>query len=150
MSRQAPSAVVMIRPHKFRSNPDTSADNAFRTADVTEAAARAREEFDPARCAAVAGRLADDGREVIDLGPAQIADFAGDAMELTGIAGQRLLAISGRALASLTSERLSIVEASATPLPLTIAAIETGGGSVRCMLAGVHLARRSQTEGPRT
>jgi hypothetical protein len=28
-SAQAPAAVVMVRPHAFRSNPDTLLDNAF-------------------------------------------------------------------------------------------------------------------------
>lgn len=40
MSRsiQAPSAVVMVRPHRFTPNPETAADNHFQTAAATEAA----------------------------------------------------------------------------------------------------------------
>ena len=60
---QAPSAVIMIRPHHFRPNPETVADNAFQ-------------------------------------------------------------------------------QKSATLLPLDVTAIEMAGGSVRCMLAGIHLSSR--------
>ena len=45
---QAPSAVVMIRPHAFESNPETQADNAFQkntpAADRALLAQRAHEE----------------------------------------------------------------------------------------------------------
>jgi hypothetical protein len=51
MTLQAPSSVVMIRPHAFRSNPETRADNAFQTAlplSEAEIATCARAEFDAA------------------------------------------------------------------------------------------------------
>jgi hypothetical protein len=35
-----------------------------------------------------------------------------------------------------------VIERSATLLPLAVPTIELAGGSVRCMLAGIHLARR--------
>jgi len=48
---QAPSAVIMIRPHKFLANPETAADNRFQSeageASV-EIAATAKDEFDKA------------------------------------------------------------------------------------------------------
>ena len=78
---------------------------------------------------------------MIALSAAQIADFAGNAIELQGRAG-RVLALSARALRSLTPAQLNIVGQSAAPLPLDVATIELGGGSVRCMLAGIHLSRR--------
>ncbi len=37
-SIQAPSAVVMIRPHHFHPNPETAADNAFQSTDSTASA----------------------------------------------------------------------------------------------------------------
>tara|TARA_R110002074_G_scaffold127485_2_gene266577 strand:- start:1838 stop:2026 length:189 start_codon:yes stop_codon:yes gene_type:complete len=40
---QSPNAVVMIRPHNFRSNPETQGNNAFQKesiGDVAEAARR--------------------------------------------------------------------------------------------------------------
>jgi hypothetical protein len=38
-SPQAPAAVVMVRPHAFRSNPDTLGDNAFQQGGVTTSTA---------------------------------------------------------------------------------------------------------------
>ena len=50
---QAPTAVVMVRPHRFRVNSETLADNAFQAAPEGELAseaiaAAARAEFDAA------------------------------------------------------------------------------------------------------
>ncbi|OBY27275.1 citrulline utilization hydrolase CtlX [Leisingera sp. JC1] len=97
---------------------------------------------DPARRAEVAARLEETGRRVIDLTPAQIASFAGNALELTG--RRRLLALSAKALEALRPDQISVIEQSAEPLPLTIPTIETAGGSVRCMLAGIHLSPRER------
>ncbi|MBI5028463.1 MAG: amidinotransferase, partial [Actinobacteria bacterium] len=96
---------------------------------------------DPARRAEVAERLADSGRAVLELSFAQVAEFAGNAMELTGEDG-RVLALSARAAAALTPAQRAVVEESARLLPLAIPTIELAGGSVRCMLAGVHLTPR--------
>ncbi|MBV7456118.1 amidinotransferase [Acidovorax sp. sif1233] len=96
---------------------------------------------DPARREAVRERLRETGREVIELSAAQIADFAGNALELTGAQG-RVLALSSRAAASLAPAQKAVIERSARLLPLAVPTIELAGGSVRCMLAGIHLARR--------
>ncbi|SHJ22683.1 hypothetical protein SAMN05444000_10677 [Shimia gijangensis] len=97
---------------------------------------------DAERRRTVATRLEQSGRQVIHLTHAQIAEFAGNAMELTG--DRRILALSLRALRSLTTQQIRIIEKSAEPLPLDIPTIETAGGSVRCMLAGIHLTRRTE------
>jgi hypothetical protein len=89
----------------------------------------------------VVQRFEESGRQVIALSTPQIAEFAGNAIELQGRAG-RVLALSARALRSLTPAQLDIIGQSAAPLPLEVATIELGGGSVRCMLAGIHLSRR--------
>ncbi len=96
---------------------------------------------DPERRATVKARLEESGRTVIDLSHEQIAEFAGNAIELSGRDGL-VLALSSRALAALTPEQIATIEASATPLPLSVPTIETAGGSVRCMIAGIHLSRR--------
>ncbi|MBT3140487.1 amidinotransferase [Phaeobacter gallaeciensis] len=85
-------------------------------------------------------RLSESGRTVIDLSAEQIASFAGNAIELTG--NKRVLALSARALDALRPDQISIIERTAIPLPLNIPTIETAGGSVRCMIAGIHLTRR--------
>lgn len=86
-------------------------------------------------------RLADMGRKVIELSNHQIREFAGNAIELYGEQG-RLLAMSARAAASLTSEQKTDIEESAKIVALDVPTIELAGGSIRCMLAGIHLARR--------
>lgn len=96
---------------------------------------------DARRRGEVRSRLEEAGRKVIPLGAEQVAEFAGNAMELSGTAG-RVLALSERALRSLRPGQVRAIEASAAPLPLAVPAIELAGGSVRCMLAGVHLTRR--------
>jgi hypothetical protein len=96
---------------------------------------------DPARRQEIVDRLAELGREVIELSYAQIAEFAGNALELTGREG-RVLALSARAVQSLTPGQKEVIERSAKLVPLAVPTIEMAGGSVRCMLAGIHLARR--------
>lgn len=71
----------------------------------------------------------------------QIAEFAGNAIELTGQSG-RILAMSARAEASLTADQKAQIEPSARIVALPVPTIEMAGGSVRCMLAGVHLSAR--------
>ncbi len=96
---------------------------------------------DPERRSTIRSRLEESGRTVIDLSHEQIADFAGNAIELSGRDGL-LLALSSRALRALTPAQIAIIEESATPLPLSVPTIETAGGSVRCMISGIHLSRR--------
>ena len=77
----------------------------------------------------------------IALTAAQIGEFAGNALELSN-GRERLLALSNRALASLSADQVQYIERSARIVPLDVPTIELAGGSVRCMLAGIHLARR--------
>ena len=100
---------------------------------------------DPKRRNAVRERLYETGRDVIELSAWQIGEYAGNALELTGTQG-RVLAMSARAAASLTAGQRATIERSARLLPLAVPTIEQAGGSVRCMLAGVHLARRGTAE----
>lgn len=86
-------------------------------------------------------RLKNSGREIIDLSREQIASFAGNAIELQG-KNERILALSSVAYNALNPDQIEIIKKSATPLPLNIPTIEMAGGSVRCMLAGVHLTSR--------
>lgn len=96
---------------------------------------------DARRAAEVRARLEESGREVIALSTAQIAEFAGNAIELSGRDG-RLLALSQRACNSLSEAQKAVIGDSARLLPLAVPTIEMAGGSVRCMIAGIHLAPR--------
>lgn len=88
-------------------------------------------------------RLTESGREVIELSYEQIDNFAGNALELTDNTGHSLLAISQRAYDVLTDEQIETIEKHAKIVPISIPTIELAGGSVRCMLAGIHLKRRN-------
>ena len=94
-----------------------------------------------ARRREVADRVRRGERDVIDLTQDQIASFAGNAIELQGRDG-RVLALSTTALGSLTADQRRRIEAHADLLPLEIPTVELAGGSVRCMIAGVHLSAR--------
>jgi hypothetical protein len=96
---------------------------------------------DEARRREVIDRLAADDRPVISLSHEQIANFAGNAIELQTKQG-RILALSRRAEASLTADQREIIERSVRIVALDIPTIELAGGSVRCMLAGIHLDQR--------
>ncbi len=99
---------------------------------------------DTARRNMVAQRLAETGRTVIPLTAAQIGEFAGNAIELTG-ATTRILALSCRAEAALDKSQRIEIEKSAAVIALNVPTIELAGGSVRCMIAGVHLSPRPET-----
>nr|WP_295783880.1 arginine deiminase-related protein [Rhodoferax sp.] len=86
-------------------------------------------------------RLMEDGRSLIELTHAQVGEFAGNALELQGTNG-RLLAISSRALRALGADQVRVLESHVQLLPLDVPTIELAGGSVRCMLAGIHLKPR--------
>jgi len=96
---------------------------------------------DRARRDMIARRLAETGRTVIPLTEAQIGEFAGNAIELTGDKG-RILALSRRAARALDPAQIREIERSARIVPLDVPTIEHAGGSVRCMIAGVHLSPR--------
>jgi hypothetical protein len=96
---------------------------------------------DPGRRDEIAARLADGGRTVIPISREQVSEFAGNALEMTGT-DHRVLALSDRAAAALTREQVKTIEKSAKLLPLHIPTIERAGGSVRCMIAGIHLTAR--------
>jgi hypothetical protein len=91
---------------------------------------------------AVFSRLRETGHEVIDISLAQMAQFAGNVLELAPSQGV-IVALSTRALDSLDARQRRVLESHAGLVPVAIPTIERlGGGGVRCMLAEVHLPRR--------
>jgi len=98
----------------------------------------------PVRRAEIVERLEETGRIVIDLAPEQILAFVGNAIELTGKDG-RILALSRTALNSLTEDQKARITPGAASVALDVPTIELAGGSARCMIAGVHIARRGET-----
>ena len=96
---------------------------------------------DKVRRAEIIERLSHSGRQIIDLNIGQIKNFAANALELTGAQGS-ILALSQRAYNSLTTEQSMKIEPSTQLVPINVPTIELSGGSVRCMLAGIHLTKR--------
>ncbi len=86
-------------------------------------------------------RLGEVGREVIDLDYYQVGEFTANALELSTPNG-RILALSSRAANALKDHQREIIEQSAKIVELSVPTLELAGGSVRCMLAGIHLSRR--------
>ena len=80
------------------------------------------------------------GKEVIELTPDQIAEFAGNAIELHNDR-EKLLVLSARAAAALDDEQREAIERFAKLIPLSLPTIELAGGSARCMIATIHLPR---------
>ena len=93
---------------------------------------------DPGQRETVRRRLESSGKKVIELKRDQIANFAGNALELRNDS-EKLLVLSSRAAEALTSEQRKEIEQHARLLPLALPTIELAGGSARCMLASIHL-----------
>jgi hypothetical protein len=99
---------------------------------------------DEARRAAVRRILEDSGHDLIDIDFGQLAAFAGNMLALRSNAGSPLIVLSAGALESLTRPQRVRLEQHGELLTVPIPTIEKyGGGSVRCMLAEIHLPRRS-------
>ena len=81
------------------------------------------------------------GKTVIQLSEEQIEQYCGNALELSN-GDTNYLALSQTAFNALTDEQKLILENKVTLLPFDVHAIEHAGGSVRCMLAGIHLPKR--------
>lgn len=95
---------------------------------------------DPDQREAVLGRLRDSGHEVIRLSYAQLEAFAGNMLELRNSNGDRVVAMSQTAFEALDDEQVEKLEANGRIVCAPIDTIEqSAGGSVRCMLAEVHL-----------
>ena len=90
--------------------------------------------------AAVLGQLHDTGHDVIRLSYAQLEAFAGNMLELRNAQGERVVAMSQQAFDSLNEEQIGKLRANGRIISVPIDTIEmSAGGSVRCMLAEVHL-----------
>jgi len=92
---------------------------------------------------AVVQRLQETGHEVLPLSYDQLDAFAGNMLELQTKDGARLVSMSQQAYNSLSDEQLQILTKNGEVLAVPIDTIEaSAGGSVRCMLAEIHLPRK--------
>ncbi len=90
----------------------------------------------------VRARLEKTGKDIVELSADQIANFAGNAIELHNRRGEKLLVLSSRAAGVLTGEQRERLTRYARLMQLELPTIELGGGSARCMLATIHLPPR--------
>jgi len=95
---------------------------------------------DAGQRAAVLRHLGDTGHEVISLSYDQLDAFAGNMLELRARDGARVIAMSQQAYGSLDAPQLERLQANGRIVTAQIDNIEaSAGGSVRCMLAEIHL-----------
>ena len=118
-SIQAPAAAVMIRPHKFTPNPETAADNAFQS-PAAQKAAQAVADAGHREVTVAVERLQAEGVRV------HLFEDHGDRDTPDSVFPNNWLAI----------------ERSVRLVPLSVPTVEMAGGSVRCMIAGIHLSPR--------
>jgi hypothetical protein len=91
---------------------------------------------------AVLERLEATGHEIISLSFDQLLAFAGNMLELRAADGVPVIAMSRRAWNSLSEEQRAVCEANGRIVTAAIDDIEdSAGGSVRCMLAEIHLPK---------
>lgn len=94
---------------------------------------------------AVLESLAATGHELIRLTFAQLHAFAGNMLELRSASGRRVIAMSEQARNALDQEQLAKLAANGDIASAAIDTIEmSSGGSVRCMLAEIHLPGANQ------
>jgi hypothetical protein len=93
--------------------------------------------------AALLAEIEASGRTLIDVDFAQLASFACNLIELRGRDGP-VIALSAAALRSFRPDQRRMLESFGALAVADISTIEAvGGGSVRCMIADVHLPRAS-------
>jgi hypothetical protein len=81
-------------------------------------------------------------RTMIDVDFEQLRSFACNVIELESDRGDPVIAISAAARASLRPDQLKRLESFGELLDVPIPTIEqVGGGSIRCMIAEIHLPR---------
>jgi len=91
---------------------------------------------------AVLERLESTGHTVICLDFDQLDAFAGNMLEVRGRDGERIVGMSQQAFDSLRDDQVKLLEQNGRIVTAAIDDIESSaGGSVRCMLAEVHLPR---------
>jgi hypothetical protein len=93
--------------------------------------------------AAVLGKLRATGHEIIDISLRQMHEFGGNLLELAPPMGS-VIALSMTAWHGFSAAQRSILEAHGAIVAVAIPTIERfGGGAVRCMLAEIHLPKRT-------
>jgi hypothetical protein len=87
--------------------------------------------------------LKNSGLEVIEITREQMGDFAGNMIQLQNQNGKKYLIMSETAFLCLDNQQKEILLKYNDIIHSDVSTIElVGGGSARCMIAGIHLPRR--------
>lgn len=88
--------------------------------------------------------LKQDGKEIIDITEAQVTNFAGNMLQVTGKEDRKYLVMSQAAYDSLSRNQVQRIEKHCGIISSSLQVIEyCGGGSARCMMAEVFLPKVS-------
>jgi len=91
----------------------------------------------------VKSELLADGKEIIEVTETQLAQFAGNMLQVKSQNDERYLVMSTAAFQSLTKDQLASIKTHCDIIHSDLSLIETcGGGSARCMMAEVFLPRK--------
>jgi len=86
--------------------------------------------------------LKEDGKEILVISEKQLAQFAGNMLQVQNDKGEKFMAMSTAAHQSLSEEQIASIEKHCTILSSSLDTIEAcGGGSARCMMADVFLPK---------
>jgi hypothetical protein len=108
----------------------------------TQFAALCLEAVSPEHRRALVEAIEASGRTIVELSFAQLRRFGCNMIELRSRSGEPLIAMSSAARARLTPEQVRKLEGFGELVDVAIPTIEAvGGGSVRCMIAEIHLPR---------
>jgi hypothetical protein len=92
---------------------------------------------------AVLNSLKEDGKEIILLTEAQLNNFAGNMLQVSGANGKTYLVMSESAKQVLTKDQINKIEKHTEILSANLDTIEAcGGGSARCMMAEIFLLKK--------
>jgi hypothetical protein len=93
----------------------------------------------------VINSLENSGKEIVEISFVQMAQFAGNMLNLKSTSGESLLVMSERAFKSLTEQQVQQLEKYTRLVYFPIETIENnGGGSARCMIAEIHLPKLAE------
>lgn len=98
---------------------------------------------DPEEREALAAKLRETGKEIVEISLAQMYDFAGNMLFLQSVDGTTLCVMSTRAKSALDDAQTGVLERYSTVVDSPLEIIENyGGGSARCMIAENFLRRK--------
>ena len=86
--------------------------------------------------------LKEDEKQVIEISEEQVANFAGNMLQVRGLQDTRFLIMSQSALEALRKDQVQKIENHCEIISSPLTTIETcGGGSARCMMAEIFLPK---------